>query len=100
VVMLYADDGLGCAVTESCLLRVARMCWWKSERVWCGGRMSMLAFERGSEEVATNVRAFREGALCGPVKWLLVVDHFTLRRFKHSAYMYCVYIVGSNDCSV
>jgi hypothetical protein len=27
--------------------------------------MSMLAFERGSEEVATNVRAFREGALCG-----------------------------------
>jgi hypothetical protein len=52
----------------------------------------MLAFERGSEEVATNVRAFREGALCGPVKWLLVVDHFTLRRFKHSAYMYCLYI--------
>ena len=60
----------------------------------------MLAFEIGSEEVATNVRAFRECALCGPVKWLLVVDHFTLRRFKHFAYMYCVYVVGSGDYSV
>jgi hypothetical protein len=49
--------------------------------------MSMLAFERGSEEVATNVRAFREGALCGPVKWLLVADHLTLRRFEHFAYI-------------
>lgn len=43
----------------------------------------MLAF--GEElEVATNVlRAFREGALCGPVKWLLAVDHFTLSRSIH-----------------
>ena len=43
---------------------------------------------RLGEEVATNVlRALREGALCGPVKWLLVVDHFTLRRFKYLTYM-------------
>jgi hypothetical protein len=53
VVMLCADDELGCAVTERCLLRVARMCWWKGERVWCGGKnvdACLWKRERGSRD--------------------------------------------------
>ena len=85
--MLCADDGVGCAVTESCLLRVARMSWWKGEGFWGGENGDACVWER---EVATNVlsRALREGALCGPVKCLLVVDHLTFGMFNYFAYVY------------
>lgn len=63
--------------------------------VWCAWR------ECGGERVREGVewgecrclplgsrdkrssRAFREGALCGPVKWLLAVDHLTFGRLKY-----------------